>query len=283
MLWHVGSGLPWNWRAGAAASSERKHLQEMVPELPEGSLLTADAGFVGYELWSTLLAAGHHLLVRVGSNVRLLKNLGYAKERRGVVYLWPDQAAQAQLPPLVLRLIEVHNGRHPVYLVTSVTQISRLSDADAVEIYRRRWGIELFYRHYKQTFQRSKLRSHNPDNVMVECEWSLLGIWALGLHSHCHLLARGVPPERVSFAGALRAYRRPMREYKSVPDRHARLTDLLNLAVLDNYPRLHKQNRDYPRKKQETPARPPKIRSATSKQKARAQQIKTTTRQRLTA
>lgn len=283
MLWHVGSGLPWNWRAGAADSSERRHLQEMLPELPKGTLLTADAGFVGYEAWKNLLDAGHHLLIRVGSNVRLLKNLGYARERRGLVYLWPDQKAQAQLPPLVLRLIEIHNGRHPLCLVTSVLDASRLSDAEAVEIYRRRWGIELFYRHCKQTFERSKLRSHNPDNVMIELHWSLLGIWAMGLHSHAHLLRRGVLPERVSFAGVLRAYRRPMREYKSPPDPGERLTELLNVAILDDYQRTDKRSRDYPRKKQETAIGPPNIRAATSLQKTQAQQVKAQLKIRLTA
>jgi len=99
MLWHVGSGLPWGWRAGPADSSERRHLQEMLPELPDNTLITADAGFVGYEMWKTLLDAGHHLLVRVGSNVRLLKNLGYVRERRGLVYLWPDQKARANCRP----------------------------------------------------------------------------------------------------------------------------------------------------------------------------------------
>jgi len=128
--------------------------------------------------------------------------------------------------------------------------------------------------HYKQTFEHSKLRSHNPDNVMVELQWSLLGIWALGLHSHWHLLQRGVLPERVSFAGVLRAYRRPMREYKSVPDRHDRLTDLLNLALLDDYQRTNKQIATTPAKKKKTPTRPPKIRIATSKQKKQAQNSK---------
>jgi len=50
------------------------------------------------------LDAGHQLLVRVGSNVKLLKKLGYARERNGLVYLWPDRAAKKRLPPLVLRL-----------------------------------------------------------------------------------------------------------------------------------------------------------------------------------
>jgi IS4 transposase len=283
MLWHVGSGLPWSWRAGAADSSERGHLQQMLGSLSEPALITADAGFVGYEVWKTLLDAGHHLLIRVGSNVRLLKNLGYARERKGLVYLWPDQKARACWPPLMLRLLKIHNGRHPVYLVTSVLDADRLSDAEAVSIYRRRWGIELFYRHCKQTFERRKLRSHNPDNVMIELDWSLLGMWALGLHSHQHLLRRGVLPERVSFAGVLRAYRRPMREYKSLPDPGDRLTERLNVAIIDDYQRTDKRSRDYPRKKQETPTRPPILRIATTSQRAQAQHIKAKFKIRLTA
>lgn len=283
MLWHVGSGLPWSWRAGAADSSERGHLQEMLPELPKDTLITADAGFVGYDVWTALRDAGHHLLIRVGSNVRLLKNLGYARERRGWVYLWPDQKARAQLPPLVLRLVKIHNGRHPMYLVTSVLDASRLSDIEAVEIYRRRWGIELFYRHCKQTFERRKLRSHNPDNLMIELHWSLLGLWAMGLHSHTHLLGRGVRPERISFVGVLRAYRRPMREYKSPPDPGERLTELLNMAILDDYQRKDKRSRNYPRKKQETAIRPPIIRTATRLQRATAKQLRTKYKTRLTA
>jgi hypothetical protein len=91
MMWHVGSGLPWDWRTGPSDSSEREHFQEMLGSAPVGALLTADAGFVGYDLCKTVLAAVRHLLVRVGSNVTLLKKLGYAREHDGLVYLWPDR------------------------------------------------------------------------------------------------------------------------------------------------------------------------------------------------
>ncbi len=102
----------------------------------------------------------------------------------GWCILWPDRAAKKRLPPLVLRLVVVDGGKHPVYLVTSVIDPRELSDAQAAEIYGRRWGIEVYYRHCKQTFERRKLRSQNPDNAMVELHWSLLGMWAMGLHSH---------------------------------------------------------------------------------------------------
>src|SRR5208283_606994 len=197
MLWHVGSGLPWDWRTGPSDSSERGHLRDMLASLPLLSLLTADAGFVGYEFLKAVLNAGHQLLVRVGSNVNLLTKLGYAREHNGLVYLWPDRAAKKRLPPLVLRLVVVDNpGRGPIYLVTSVMSQESLSDAQTAVVYGKRWGIEVYYRHCKQTFERRKLRSQNPDNAMVELHWSLLGMWAMGLHSHARLVGQGVLPEQ---------------------------------------------------------------------------------------
>jgi hypothetical protein len=91
----------------------------MVPELPAHARLVADAGFVGYDLWQTLLTAGHHFVIRVGAHGRLLRQLGGTREYAPVVYLWPDQAAQKRQPPLVLRLVVVQDGKQPVYLVTN--------------------------------------------------------------------------------------------------------------------------------------------------------------------
>lgn len=283
VLWHVGSGLPWAWQTGPSDSSEREHFQAMLPTLPEPALLVADAGFVGYQLWQTILHTEHQLLVRVGGNVRLLKKLGYARQPSDLVYLWPDAMAKRRLPPLVLRLIVIEAGRHPVYLVTSVLKSTELSDAQAAEIYRRRWGIELFYRHCKQTFERAKLRSHNPDNAMVELEWSLLGIWGMGLYAQQQLLPQQVPPERISFAGVLRAFRRPMRDYRCLPEPGERLRQLLRRALIDDYPRINKASRDYPRKKQETAAGPPRIEQATRAQVQLAQDITQQQKRRLTA
>jgi hypothetical protein len=284
MLWHVGSGLPWDWRTGPSDSSERGHLQDMLGSLPGGSLLTADAGFVGYELWKTVLDAGHQLLVRVGSNVKLLKKLGYARERQGLVYLWPDHQAKKRLPPLVLRLVTVrHPWRGPIYLVTSVLSPAALSDAQTAVIYGKRWGIEVYYRHCKQTFERRKLRSQNPDNAMVELHWSLLGMWAMGLHSHARLVGRHVLPERISFAGVWRAYRRAMREYRSPPEPGERLQQLLDRAIIDPYQRRNKASRDYPRKKQEQATGPPILRKATRAQVQQAMRVKREMKTRLTA
>src|SRR5205085_107742 len=44
VMFHVGTGLPWDWRTGPSDRSERDHLRQMIDALPAGALVTADAG-----------------------------------------------------------------------------------------------------------------------------------------------------------------------------------------------------------------------------------------------
>jgi DDE family transposase len=274
LLWHVASGLPWSWRTGPTGSSEREHWLQMLDELPLAALIAADAGFVGYEVLRAVIDSGRHVLIRVGSNVRLLKKLGWARESAGTVYLWPDRAAQKNQPPLVLRLVVAVGGKHPVYLVTNVPQ-SHLRDPQVIEVYRRRWGIEPFFRHLKQTFQRRKLRSTCADNARVELAWSLVGIWCLALYAQVELVKQGLDPQELSMAGALRAFRRTLRDYLHPAERKRSLAMLLRRAVRDQYPRKDKTSRDYPRKKQpDPPPGEPEIIRATPAQIRRARQLR---------
>ena len=273
-MFHVGTGLPWDWRTGPSDSSEREHFLQMIQALPVGALITADAGFAGYEYWKALLERGRHLLIRVGANVRLLRKLGYVKQEDGVVYLWPDREAARNRPPLALRLVVARGGRHPVYLVTSVRDETVLSDEQVVEIYALRWGVELFYRHFKQTFERRKLRSHTADHAALEATWSLLGLWAMALHAEVQLTQEGVPARRMSVARILCAYRKSMREYKSRPDRGESLRELVSKALIDPYKRANKSSRDYPRKKHGHRIGAPEIRNATKDQIKAARQIR---------
>ena len=275
-LYHVGLRLPWDWRVGPADSSERQHALEMLDGLPEDSLLTADPGFVGYDFAKTVLSSGCELLVRVGSNVKLLKKLGFVRESNGIVYVWPDKAARKQQPPLVFRLVVVQSARHPVYLITSVTSRAKLSDAQFADLYRARWGVEVFYRSFKQTFGRRKLKSHAAANAGVELEWSLVGLWAISVYASRELISQQIPPRRLSVAGSLRAFRRTARDYLHRRQPKTRLRRLLRQALIDDYHRKNKSSRDYPRKKTERPAGKPRIHTATKAQIRTAQQIKQT-------
>src|SRR5262249_35082620 len=54
-VWHLGLGLPWDFRIGPGTDSERTHAFDMVEEMPARALLVADAGFIGYELCRKLI------------------------------------------------------------------------------------------------------------------------------------------------------------------------------------------------------------------------------------
>ena len=188
----------------------------MVPELPADALLGADAGFVGYEVWQALLAAGHHFVIRVGANVRLLRQLGWVREHAQLVYVWPDYAARKHQPPLAFRLVVVQDGKPPVYLVTDLPK-ARLRDRQGAMIYGTRWGVEVFFRTFKQTFGCRKLRSRSARNAQLELEWALVGVWSVCLLGTRELGAYGSVPTRLSPAAALRAFQQTLREYRLRP------------------------------------------------------------------
>jgi len=271
-VWHLGCGLPWIWRHGESGSSERKHLLDMLPQLPSNALLTADAGFAGYAYWQAILDSRRDFLIRVGANVKLLKKLGYARESMNRVYLWTDRATSRHQSPLVLRLVMVQGAKHPVYLVTSVLSTRTLSDSQLCKIYARRWGIELYYRHLKQTFDLRKLRSRTPAHVQIELDWALIGLWSvcwLAQSESC------LPAEQLSVARMLRSLRRTMREYKSDPDVGEDLWTSWSEARIDQYKRKRKASRNYPQKKTKRQLLGiPEIQTATSAQRRQAAELK---------
>ena len=245
-MWHVGAGLLWDWRRGPNSSSERAHLLERLAALPDKTLVTADAGFQGYEYWNALLERGSSFVIRVGGNVRLLKGLGYVRRDKNIVSLWPDTVRKCQQLPIVLRLIEFHAGRRSIWLVTNVLDRKQLTEKQVLKIYRLRWGVEVFIRGFKQTFGRGKLRSHAPHNVEMELDWSLVALWSLELLAVRELLIRGQSPCDLSTAGAIRAVRHTLQSAAIGAD--IELTSQLATIRHDGYQRRRKNIRKWPKK-----------------------------------
>ena len=120
MLHHVGTELPWDFRLGPGTDSERRHLLEMLADLPENTLLTADAGFISYQLCSLLIEANQGFLLRIGGNKTLIEDLEKDETRENIVYFWPKKepirpAAQtaADWFPIEKRLARGLGDQHP--------------------------------------------------------------------------------------------------------------------------------------------------------------------------
>lgn len=275
---HIGTGLIWDYRLGPGTDSERRHLDAMLPTLPEKSMLTADAGFISFDLCRGLVEQGHSFLLRVGSNVRLLTELGWDWEVRGqTVCLWPQRARH--LPPLVLRLIVLRRENHqPVYLVTNVFDEALLSDEAAAEIYALRWDLELYYRSQKQTLGHARIRARTPGMSLIEQNWHVLATWVLQLLTVRELIASGQAPADWSAAKARNAARSLFRKALSdstCPPEQSFRAQLGRATTNDGHRRKGpKQTRKYPRKKHETPPGPPKIRPATDEERQQAQRLR---------
>jgi IS4 transposase len=257
LMWQMSLGVPWSWKLGPSNSSERAHAKEMIEDgdFPENTLFVGDAGFVGYEFWKWILDHGHDFLVRVGGNVHLLKSLGFHTEKCGnIVYCWPSAAMAKKLPPLVLRLVKCKIGKTKVYLLTSVLDEGQLSVKEIVQLYKKRWGIELEYRALKQTFERRNLRSRIGPRAFAEMDWSIFALAVLKMFTlKEQMVSRKADPKKLSFAQSLRAVRQSLDQLNGRPQNEGGLKGLLKAALLDTYERKALKAGRYKPSRKDTP------------------------------
>jgi hypothetical protein len=268
MVFHARTNVPWAFKRGDAKSSERAHLLDLLATLPPQALVLADAGFVGYSFFNSILASKRHFLVRIGANVKLIQNLCGMRAQWhgvGVVHLWPDKARKKNLPPLVLRRITVIDPRRNrrMHLLTSVLDPAVLGDEQLVDLYGLRWSIELKYRSLKQVMGRRKLLSDSPALARIECDWSCVGLWMLEMMSWRESRTR-----KRSVASALRAVR------ASMTGRSGQLGEKLRSSVGDTYERTRpRKARHWPHKKRDRPPGDPIARTATTQEVAHAAKL----------
>lgn len=210
-LWHMGTGLLWDYRTGPGTASERRHLEAVLPDSPADAPVVADAGFTGYEFYRRFREGGHSFLLRVGANVRLPQQSGYAvREGPDAVYLWPEK--HSRRPPSVPRLIVVPTAKQPIYSPTDVLDAEALPAASAAVLYQMRWGVEVFYRSCKQTPARRTPSSRAPAQAESELKGVALGLRLLGPMSVSAPIGTGRDPLSRSVAQARRQVRQMMRQ-----------------------------------------------------------------------
>ena len=286
----LGQRVLWDWESGGIHASERDLALQIMRRLPAGSLGVEDAGFVGHEHISDVLASGRHVLMRVGGNIRLWADkIGSVQQRGGEVWLWPNRRrAEA---PLRLRLIKIVTrkkktvkrkkrkgpGRRQAFkivqrtlwLVTDVLDETALTQAEAEELYGRRWGgNEIRFRDWKCTLQAATLLSHTPRQAQRERELSLCAAMLLHVLVTRARQSKRKPFRAVSAARAVRAWRRAVRQ--SGQGKSTRwFGGALSEAVVDNYPRRRpKVKRRWPKRKDHTEAGKPQFRKLTARIKA---------------
>lgn len=260
-LVHLATGLLWSWQIGRGTASEHFHLGRLLCTLPANALVVADAAFLGYALFQTILHARLSFLFRLSSRAYLYteKRVCLKRFREGTVYYWPGWAQKKKLPPLPMRLLRVRHGKVDVWLLTNVLDARLLPHAAADRFYRWRWRNEGFFRTYKRTLGKVKLKSRTVALLHRELEASLLAVQLLLAHGA--LALRNSPTAQASPRQILLVIRQEIqREISRHLGRRQHLTYLQRLqqARLEERQRQsRKARRKWPRRKDHRPPKPP--------------------------
>jgi hypothetical protein len=259
-------GVPWAWRWGKGTASEHDHLRQLLPTLPERTLLVGDAFYAGYHLFRDIVRAQASFLIRMSSRLCLytIEERPLERFREGVFYYWPEKERDKGRPPLKVRLLRVPGHKADVWLLTNILDRQQLSHKNAAQIYRWRWKHEGLFRTYKRMLGKVKLRSRTVALVHREAEGSLLALQLL-----LALAAKAVQqgrqrvlildsPRRVllGLRGEIVALRRSLG-----PRQFAAYQRWLREVRSEEWHRTRPKSRQHwPHKKDYKPPKPPKIR-----------------------
>jgi DDE family transposase len=268
-------GLPWSWRLDKGTASEHKHLTQLLPTLPKKSLVVADAGYVSYELYRSILQAGQAFLIRMSSRAYLLseQKVPLEKFKEGWVYYWPQEAQRKRQKPVRVRLLRVRGKKGDVWLLTNLDR-QTLSRRLAAQIYRWRWRNEGLFRTYKRTLHKMKLRYRTAALIFREAEGSLLALqllMALATEASQQGMIVNASPRQILLhirtaiiRGIATLGPRQLQAYlESVEDIHEQGPNRKSAKV----------RRPWPRRKEHKPPKAPHLRMLTDKQKYRLQTI----------
>lgn len=196
---------------GAAFDSigvgERELFEQLLPQLGEGMLLTADRGFPSYELYVKAAATGAQLLWRVSSSftlpcTKILPDGTYLSELRG----------RKKAERVTVRVIEYSvaddEGVSEVFaLITTLLDPVAAPALELARCYADRWDIEVLFRLVKVDLRTpgGVLRSGTPVLLRQEL-WALLCLYqALRTLITRTAVIAAVDPTRISFLPALDA------------------------------------------------------------------------------
>jgi hypothetical protein len=216
----LATGLIMQWVTGHWYQHELSLLAALLESFGGGEVLLGDRGFGNFPVLAQCLARGLDGVFRANTAMRRLdlrqgKRLG--RDDRLVVWrhgpkpkymtaeYWAELPAEITVRVVRVQLRVPGFRTRAVLLVTTLLDPVKYPSQALAQLYRRRWEMELCFRHLKTTLQMEHLSCKSP--ALIDRE--------LRLHFLSHNLVRRialeaarrhlVPVQRISFAGALGA------------------------------------------------------------------------------
>ncbi len=203
---------------GGYRTGEKTLARRLLPRLPAGTLLLADANFACYELWRDAAAGGAELLWRAGAQLSLPVGQVLADGTWLSRLRVPRQLRKHGAQDITVRVVEYHVEDASGAVSETFALITTLLDPQAAParelagLYHARWEIETALGAFKTELKGAGivLRSKTPAGAEQE-------IWALlcACHAIRELICAAAAlarqdPLRICFANALDTVRGPV-------------------------------------------------------------------------
>jgi hypothetical protein len=182
--------------------------RQLIAWLQPGEVVLADRGFCGWGFMALLQRKGVEVVLRLNAGRRTKGAAAeWLKPRRGkngwTQSLWDELPDKLAVRLVRFRLAIPGFRTQQVVLVTTLLDEVAYPDAAIAELYRRRWAVELFFRHIKTTLGLDVLRCGSPELITKEIWLQVFGynlVRALMLEA---AWTHQVPVERLSFKGTV--------------------------------------------------------------------------------
>lgn len=208
-LFDVIAKVPVDATVAPYASCEREQLGRMLDHLRPRDVLVLDQGYPSFEVIGMLLDRQVDFVMRVTTSGGFpdVEDFVLSERDEGDILLTPSVRSGARgRGPFALRAVR-RNGpdAEPQVFLTSLPR-SPFARTDILELYRRRWEVELFYRLEKGHYVgHDQFHARNADGVRQEVFALLLFIALSRTLMAAAADIHNVPYERISQKGALLA------------------------------------------------------------------------------
>jgi len=153
-----------------AAAGELARAQAAVATLPRDTLVLADRLYGNGVWFATLAAQGCWGLVRQNRRLGLRKvqRLTRRQVQGGRLTDWLVEAGGSRTPPYRLRYIRWQRGATVRAVLTNVLDPTRLSAAEALALYPRRWSVERLFFDLKEVLNLNRVYAGNPNAIAMQ-------------------------------------------------------------------------------------------------------------------
>lgn len=237
---------------------------ELLEELKRGQILLGDRAFGTYACLALLIERGvdgvfrlHQARRVVGAEIKIIgledRRVRWSKSKQRPVYLGAEE--YDQLPPtLLLRQIRFRIEQpgfrsQEIVLITTLLDEEAYTAEDLMELYLRRWAVELSFRDIKTTLGMDILGGQSPAIVEREITMHLIGYNLLRTLMLEASISHQTPLHRLSFKGSLDTVRHWSEVIDRVRDkprlRQQAIDEMLFIIASDRL--AHRPHRSEPR------------------------------------